>query len=88
MYAYMSDVYLIPKTCTRTCSIFGNIHVRWSDPFLKIEWVGVRSGDSHPGPPVMRSHGRRCATRVCIEMGETLIGSVVTSSLLKLDVKF
>ena len=60
----MSDVYLIPKTCTGIHSIFRNIHTvvrSFSKNRCWSEW------ESRRGPPVVTtSHGRRCAGRVCL----------------------
>ena len=76
-YPYMSDLYIIPKTCTRTCLtctrflrhvrvrvLFLEISIPWSDLFLKID-VGPE-WESHGAPSVRLSHGRRCAGRVCL----------------------
>ena len=63
-YSYMSDLYLIPRTCTRTCSII-RISGVCGRSFLKIDvWVGV---GIPRGPAVdTLSHGRRCVARVCV----------------------
>ena len=70
-YPYMSDLYIFPKTCTRTCLtrtrflrhvrvrvLFLEISIPWSDLFLKID-VGPE-WESHGAPSVRLSHGRRC----------------------------
>ena len=54
-YSYMSDLYLIPKTCTRTCSIF-RISGVCGRSFLKID-VGVGVGIPGGGTVVTHGHG-------------------------------
>ena len=63
-YSYMSDLYLIPKTCTHTCLFleYPGVVVR---SFLKID-VGVGVGIPRGPTVVTLGHGRRCVTRVCL----------------------
>ena len=78
----MSDMYSIPKTCTRTCSIFRNIHTMVRS-FLKID-VGSE-WESHGGP--LQSRPSTCGLSVVGAEMRVDIDSIVerTVGILRID---